>query len=533
MGWVEKAPLPRGAMGIAVAVSGGYLYAFGGRDYTYNNLATTSRYDPVSDTWAPMAEMPAPRNWAGAAEAGGYMYVVNGSEGGGPLNTVFRYDVAGNSWTVMTPTVGSTYGPAVVSLNGEVYRIGGLDPGGVFTSSVEVLGRGFVAPLPEGRSWASAVAMGGYIYVAGGNGKMGFSTKTYRYDPATDSWSDGAIADLPEPKGFSAAGALDGRFVVAGGGTKGSYGTVWAWDAQTDTWESMPSLLYPRFNMPGGVVGGVMHVVGGINDQLPTDTHQAYDPAGCATATSTITATPTGTATSTATSTATPTACTLRHFEDVPDNSTFFAYAQCLACRGIMSGYPCGGPGEPCSPPYNWPWFRPNNPSTRAQLSKVVTLAAGFGDPVGEQTFEDVPASTWHFTFTGQLAMRGIVQGYVCGSEGEPCVPPGNRPYFRPNNTTSRGQLAKMVCRAYGCMGTVSNQSFEDVPPGSTFYEDVEHLHGLGVIGGYPCGGVGEPCVPPENRPYFRPGSNVTRGQTSKIVANTFYPECQVEVADR
>ena len=41
-----------------------------------------------------------------------------------------------------------------------------------------------------------------------------------------------------------------------------------------------------------------------------------------------------------------------------------------------------------------------------------------------------------------------------------------------------------------------------------------------------PAAAPGEPCVAPGNRPYFRPGNNVTRGQTAKIVANTFFPGC-------
>ncbi len=49
-----------------------------------------------------------------------------------------------------------------------------------------------------------------------------------------------------------------------------------------------------------------------------------------------------------------------------------------------------------------------------------------------------------------------------------------------------------------------------------------------GFIGGYPCGGPGEPCVPPLNRPYFRPAGNVTRGQAAKIVANVFYRACVI-----
>ena len=61
--------------------------------------------------------------------------------------------------------------------------------------------------------------------------------------------------------------------------------------------------------------------------------------------------------------------------------------------------------------------------------------------------------------------------------------------------------------------------------PGSTFYTFTYELVSRGVMSGYPCGGAGEPCGL-GNLPYFRPQNNVTRGQTSKIVANTFFPDC-------
>jgi hypothetical protein len=48
------------------------------------------------------------------------------------------------------------------------------------------------------------------------------------------------------------------------------------------------------------------------------------------------------------------------------------------------------------------------------------------------------------------------------------------------------------------------------------------------IISGYPCGEASEPCLPPLNRPYFRSDADVTRGQTSKIVSNTFFPECNL-----
>jgi hypothetical protein len=60
----------------------------------------------------------------------------------------------------------------------------------------------------------------------------------------------------------------------------------------------------------------------------------------------------------------------------VQPGSTFYPYVQTLACRGIISGYPCGGAGEPCVAPTNRPYFRPSNPATRGQMAKIAT--AGF-----------------------------------------------------------------------------------------------------------------------------------------------------------
>ena len=71
-----------------------------------------------------------------------------------------------------------------------------------------------------------------------------------------------------------------------------------------------------------------------------------------------------------------------------------------------------------------------------------------------------------------------------------------------------------------------TQQTFEDVPPSNPFWLWIERLAGIGAINGYTCGGAGEPCVPPGNRPYFRWGANATRGQMSKIAAETFFPNC-------
>ncbi len=211
-------------------------------------------------------------------------------------------------------------------------------------------------------------------------------------------------------------------------------------------------------------------------------------------------------------------------FVDVPATNTFYAVVRCLACRGIVGGYPCGGPGEPC--PGNY--YRPNNNVTRGQVSKIVSESAGFHDvvPSSQQTFEDVPPGSTFALWVERLSGRAIINGYACGGPFEPCISPNNRPYFRPNNNVTRGQLSKITSGAAGWTETPTGQTFADAPPGSTFYLYIERVASRGIVNGYPCGGAFEPCVPPGNRPYFRPNSDATRGQMAKIAANAFYPNC-------
>jgi hypothetical protein len=208
-----------------------------------------------------------------------------------------------------------------------------------------------------------------------------------------------------------------------------------------------------------------------------------------------------------------PTACAIQ-FMDVPVGSTFYPYVRCLACLGVINGYPDGT-------------FKPNNPVTRGQLSKIVSNSAGFSDTTAGQQFQDVPMSSVFYPYIYRLVHRGYMSGYPCGAANEPCVPPSNLPYLRPNADATRGQIAKIDANAAGISNPPSGQQLQDVPVGSTYYTYTYRLVSRSIMGGYPCGGANEPCVPPTNLPYFRPNNNATRGQTSKLVANTFFPDCQ------
>ncbi len=234
------------------------------------------------------------------------------------------------------------------------------------------------------------------------------------------------------------------------------------------------------------------------------------------------TSTPTATSTSTATATPTSTACAIR-FADVAPDSTFYSFVRCLACRGIVSGYACGGPGEPCNITSD-PYFRPGDAVTRGQVAKVISQAAGFSEPVSGQSFQDIAPGSPFYAYIERLASRSVMSGYACGNP-EPCVAPANLPYFRPGDSATRGQLSKIVSNAAGFLEPVSGQSFQDIAPGSPFYAYVERLASRSVMSGYACGNP-EPCVAPGNLPYFRANNRVTRGQTTKVVTNAFALDC-------
>ena len=204
-------------------------------------------------------------------------------------------------------------------------------------------------------------------------------------------------------------------------------------------------------------------------------------------------------------------------FSDVDGGNPFYPYIQCLACRGLVSGYADGT--------YRW-----GNAVTRGQLAKILANAAGFSDsiPAGQQTFADVAPTHPFWVWIERLVGHGAISGYTCGGAGEPCQPPANRPYFRPSANATRAQIARITAAAAQIQDPIpgNQQTFADVPASDPFWQSIEQLAGRGIISGYACGGPGEPCSG-QNRPYFRRGAATTRGQMTKIAATTFFPDCQ------
>ena len=93
-------PFPTAVSQAAVTAHNGALYSFGGIfGSAASNLAY--RYDPATDTWTGLANLPQTLAGATAVSDGTYLYILGGNVGGTLANTLYRYNPATNTYTTL------------------------------------------------------------------------------------------------------------------------------------------------------------------------------------------------------------------------------------------------------------------------------------------------------------------------------------------------------------------------------------------------------------------------------------------------
>ncbi len=131
--WASRAPMPTPRTAGAAAASNGKIYAVGGigpGGPQASFLSTLEEYDPATDTWTTQAPMPTARVPALVAASNGKLYALGGRASvigpGGALFRVEEYDPATNTWVRVAdmPTPRVSLGAAEAS-NGKLYAIGG------------------------------------------------------------------------------------------------------------------------------------------------------------------------------------------------------------------------------------------------------------------------------------------------------------------------------------------------------------------------------------------------------------------------
>ena len=126
--WKESADLPTPREHLAAVSDGVYVYAVGGRFLSSDkNSAAFERFDPESENWVKLVDMPTPHGSFGAAFIDGRIVVVGGEEPTRVLGTAEMYDIADGKWTTLTPMPTPRHAEAVAAVGSTLYCIGGAN----------------------------------------------------------------------------------------------------------------------------------------------------------------------------------------------------------------------------------------------------------------------------------------------------------------------------------------------------------------------------------------------------------------------
>lgn len=91
-------------------------------------------------------------------------------------------------------------------------------------------------------------------------------------------------------------------------------------------------------------------------------------------------------------------------FSDVPPGSPFYSYIETARSLGVLGGYSDGT-------------FRSNDPLTRAQAVKMIMVAHGWPPEDSQpQVFTDIPPEHWAFGYIQAAYSHGIINGYADGT---------------------------------------------------------------------------------------------------------------------
>jgi N-acetylneuraminic acid mutarotase len=284
--WTAKAPVPSigaGVEGMAVGATSPTLIvaAYGFDNGIFGDTNATRLYHVDTDSWTSGTTAPLPvRSEEGSVVVGGSLYAVGGRTAlSTPLSDVDRYDPGTNSWTVLANMPTARAGVGVAATGGVIYAIGGrsgpVGPcSGGETATVEAYNIATntwttVAPLPSARSDVGAMAVGGKVYAFGGcTAAGGAMSDAEVYDPVTNTWSP--RAPLPTAAaGFYGLAFADQEspevYIVGGEGAGATpLSITQVYKVAFDVYDlNEPPLLTPRAEMGVTAAGNFIYAIGG------------------------------------------------------------------------------------------------------------------------------------------------------------------------------------------------------------------------------------------------------------------------------
>jgi N-acetylneuraminic acid mutarotase/fibronectin type 3 domain-containing protein len=273
--WDQVAPSPIARAEALGGVVNGKLYVMGGLfSGGHGTILATTRsdvYDPATNTWTRIKDMPEKLTHAGQVIVGDTIWLIGGYVGDHPgpaTNHVWKYNTTTNTWSA-GPTLPKMRGAGGAGLIGNtIVFFGGMNYNrdwsapNTWALDLNNQGAGWVskADMPNPRNHIAAASVGGFVYAIGGQYNQEEAqiaqNEVDRYDLATDTWVK--VGELPTVRSHinSSTFAWNGKILIVGGET--AYNTVvrnvTLYDPATNTSTEMSPLPFGRSTSVAGVL---------------------------------------------------------------------------------------------------------------------------------------------------------------------------------------------------------------------------------------------------------------------------------------
>ena len=244
-----------------IVVVGGLVESGFGRSAVTGGVEA---YDPASDVWRPLPELPSPRHHVMATVIDDRLLVIGGlaETGFDPVDTA--WELRAGRWVdrASLPTlVGSG---AAVTLHRHVYVVGGVPSGGLLRYDPAEDTWVTLTPPRLRREHLAAVVFAGEIWAIAGRWEGQAYRSTEIYDPASDAWRDGP--NLVEARSGFGATVVGESIIVAGGEVFDpvmALSSVERFEVSTGEWTLAKALPDGLHGNPLVAVGATVYLPGG------------------------------------------------------------------------------------------------------------------------------------------------------------------------------------------------------------------------------------------------------------------------------
>jgi len=265
--WERRPKLATARQEVAAAVLNGKVYVGGGLLANRSATASVEVYDPKTEKWGRIPDLPMRLHHFGMCALGGKLYQLGGYVNNSftPTALCHSYDPATGKWTqvVSLPLARGAFVAVVIA--DKIYAVGGVEQLNGVTGRLTVYDPKtdkwtILSPMPTAREHLGAAAIDGVLYVAGGRRGVLYN-QLEAYDPKTDRWT--RLPAMPTARGGNGAAALAGKLIVAGGEGPRIYPEVEEYDPKTRKWTKLANMIVPMHGIYPVTIGNEVFVAGG------------------------------------------------------------------------------------------------------------------------------------------------------------------------------------------------------------------------------------------------------------------------------